>query len=90
MHGMTEDETISFNCLEPIYVDGTAGLVNLGTNFAILYFRWQMTASGLYERAPALRMIQPLASITCRSCFDAVTGLAKPPTSAGVNAAGMH
>jgi hypothetical protein len=89
MDGMTEDEVISFNCLEPQYVDGIAGMVNLGANLAVLYFRWQMTASGLYERAPALRIVGPIASITCRSCADALRGLAKPPTSAGVTA-GMH
>jgi hypothetical protein len=87
--GMTEDEIVGFNCLEPQYVDGVAGMVNLGANFAVLYFRWQMTTGGIYERAPALRVVGPVGSIACRTCADTVRGLAKPPAGAGVNA-GMH
>jgi hypothetical protein len=29
-----------FACLDPVYVDGMAGVLNLGANFASLYFRW--------------------------------------------------
>jgi hypothetical protein len=90
MHRMTEDETIAFNCLEPMYVDGIAGMARLASdNFATFFFRWEMSATGVYTRSPALRIVGPIASITCRSCFDAVSGLAKPPSTAGVTA-GMH
>jgi hypothetical protein len=29
-----------FACLDPVYVDGIAGTLNLGETFATLYFRW--------------------------------------------------
>ena len=81
MYRLTDDEIAAFNCLEPTYVDGIAGLVNLGTNFAVLYFRWAMTANGGHEKMPALKIVRPVASIiACRSCFykDVVSGLEKP------------
>jgi hypothetical protein len=90
MHRMTEDETIAFNCLDPIYVDGIAGMARLaGDNFATFFFRWELSAAGVYTRSPALRVVGPIASITCRSCADIVSGLKKPPTMSGVTA-GMH
>jgi hypothetical protein len=81
MYDLTEDEIVAFNCLEPLYVDGVAGMANLGTNFAILYFRWNMIVGGGHEKVPALKIIRPVSSIiACRSCFfkDAVSGLQPP------------
>ena len=37
---LTEKLIADFGCIEPVYVDGVAGLLNWGTNFATLYFRW--------------------------------------------------
>jgi hypothetical protein len=51
---------------------------------------WEISHAGVYQRAAALRVIRPFESIgACRSCFDVVRGLAKPPSTAGVTA-GMH
>ena len=82
MDRLTGDEIAAFNCIDPIYVDGIAGMMSLGTNFAVLYFRWSMTPSGGHEKMPALKIVRPVNSIiACRSCFyrDIVSGLEKPP-----------
>lgn len=69
--GETMDERLmaDFACLDPIYVDGTAGAMNLGETFATLYFRWvavRSTDGGMtYERAPALYLVRPKSVITC-------------------------
>lgn len=61
-----------FACLEPIYVDGIAGVLNLGANFATLFFRWipVSSANGIinYERTPAMNIVRPVASRVCKSC----------------------
>jgi hypothetical protein len=69
MNGVIENDRLlaDFACLDPIYVDGIARILNLGTNFQVLYFRWVPTQSkhGLttMEKAPAASVIRPKTSI---------------------------
>lgn len=62
---MIERLMADFACLDPVYVDGIAGIVNLGTNFAQCFFRWQIVSAGAYERVPAVYLIRPRSSIQC-------------------------
>lgn len=71
-----EDALIaSFSCIDPVYVDGVAGFMNLGDNFAQVYYRWQpVCAEGCgfsYEKVPAVCIVRPKTSIlSCgRSCL---------------------
>ena len=63
------DLLAEFSCLDPLYVDGIAGLVNLGDTFATCFFRWAAAkAEGgliVQERMPAVYLVRPRASITC-------------------------
>ena len=70
---MDERLMAEFACLDPVYVDGIAGLMNLGTNFSIQYFRWTPVGveggKVLYQKTAALRLVRPRASlIACKSC----------------------
>ena len=29
-----------YSALDPVFVDGIAGVFNLGENFSVMYFRW--------------------------------------------------
>jgi hypothetical protein len=58
-----------FACLDPVYVDGIVGTLNLGETFATLYFRWTPrpgeNGQVLFERTPAVYLVRPHASIVC-------------------------
>lgn len=58
-----------FACLDPVYVQGIAGAINLGDTFATFYFRLapKYTDNGVVvtERIPALYLIRPQSSIVC-------------------------
>jgi len=71
MSGIENDRLLAdFACIDPVYVDGIARILNLGTNFQILYFRWVPTQSehGLVTmvKTPAASVIRPKTSI--RQC----------------------
>lgn len=60
----------SFSSIDPIYVDGVCGFLNLGENFAQVYYRWQpICAEGCgfrYEKVPTVSIVRPKSSIlTC-------------------------
>jgi hypothetical protein len=66
---LTEQLINDFACLDPTYVDGIAGVLNLGSNFSTLFFRWNpaRTEGGViaYERIPALVLMQPRSALIC-------------------------
>jgi hypothetical protein len=67
-----EWDATAYACLDPVYIDGIAGILNLGCNVAMCYFRWQpVRRNGLmvYERAPALYVVRPRASISSSGAF---------------------
>ena len=73
MDEMSERLMADFACLDPVYVDGIAGLTNLGGgNFGTLYFRWTAVGVGLhgklYEKTPALVLVRPTISVPCPKC----------------------
>jgi hypothetical protein len=58
-----------FACLDPIYVDDMVGVLNLGANFNMLFYRWVPRANdGLitYDRSPALSLVLPRTSVLAR------------------------
>jgi hypothetical protein len=60
---MTERLMADIAALDPVYVDGIAGLVNLGTNFGTVYFRFIPIKSEngliMYEKTPVLYLVRP-------------------------------
>ena len=64
---MDERLMAEFSCLEPTYVDGIAGVLNLGENIAMLMFRWQPVHSDsggiILHRAPAMYLVRPRSSV---------------------------
>jgi hypothetical protein len=58
-----------YAAIDPIYVDGVAGVFNLGANFGTMFFRWvPVRAEGgamTYERSPTIVMVQPRATLLC-------------------------
>jgi hypothetical protein len=54
-------------CLDPVYVDGVAGVLNLGDNFGTVFFRFVPVKqdNGLiaFQRTPTLYMIRPTNSL---------------------------
>ena len=91
---MSEKLLADFACLEPIYVDGIEKLLNFGTSFGILYYRWVAVRSEggqtIYEKTPALHIRRPRSSlIACRSCdFAKMIDQAGNPTDS--RATGLH
>ena len=83
MSDTTERLMAEFNCIEPVYVDGIAGLLNLGPNFATLYFRWVPAQSEggafIYQQTPAITLVRPTASIITESQHRAMLGCYEPP-----------
>lgn len=64
---LSERLRAEFGEMQPIYIDGVAGLLNLGDNFATYYFRWVASIqSGAVCRQPALVLIRPRKSMLCR------------------------
>ena len=73
MDEMSDQLMADFACMDPVYVDGIAGLMNIGgTNFSTLYFRWKAVGVGprgkLYKRSPALVLVRPITSVPCPQC----------------------
>jgi hypothetical protein len=70
MSGMGENDRLlaDFACIDPIYADGVAGVLNLGENFAMYFFRWVPSRSehGIVtmEKVPAATIIRPKTSVT--------------------------
>lgn len=79
---MDERLIADFACLDPIYTDGIAGYMNLGANFATLFFRWSPVriedGQIIFERAPALCLVRPRASITDRDYAAILEGQRAP------------
>lgn len=71
MDALSERLMADFACLDPVYVDDMAGVINLGTNFQMLFHRWspQSDREGgvAFEKIPALTLILPRTSILARS-----------------------
>jgi hypothetical protein len=82
---LTEQMLAEISCLEPVYVDGIMGFINLGATFLIAFFRWKATRgeNGLwrYERVPALVTVQPKSAILSPTGVTA-TALAMQPAPA--------
>jgi hypothetical protein len=62
-----------YAALDPVYVDGIAGVFNLGPNFSTVFFRYNpvRTDNGIivYERTPTMLLIQPRSTLVCgRGC----------------------
>jgi len=84
-----------FACLDPIYVEDAAGVVNLGTNFQLLFYRWQRVANygdqRDYERTAAVNLILPRTSVLARSGIIASWLQAStPPTNIATPRAVTH
>jgi hypothetical protein len=74
MDTITDELLGEFAALDPVYVDGAAGLVDLGENFSTLLFRWVPTTSAngvlLYERQAAMVLVRPKSALRCFSRSD--------------------
>jgi hypothetical protein len=86
MEPLTERLLNDFACLDPIYVDGIAGVLNLGENFGTLFYRWSAKlTSGVvsYERLPAMTLIRPRASLVCgpHSIIASMLDSQEPPAA---------
>ena len=62
-----------YAAIEPMYVDGVAGVFNLGANFGTMFFRWTPVRSEdgpvMFERSPGLVLVQPRSALLCgKSC----------------------
>jgi hypothetical protein len=67
----TLDERLlaDWSSIDPVYVDDMVGVLNLGTNFNMLFYRWIPTASNgmiSYEKSPVLSLILPRTSVLAR------------------------
>lgn len=75
MHDLLSERLrAEFAAIEPIYLDGIAAFIPLGTNFATYYFRWvpSQKDGGSVCRVPALVTVRPRSSIQCaESCMSA-------------------
>jgi hypothetical protein len=82
---MNERLIADFACLDPIYVDGAAGFLNLGDNFATRYYRWQLVGPDKFEKTPAVYLIQPRRALLCKapSCLigQSIGASPAPPTA---------
>ena len=82
-----ECDLSAWSSLDPIYLDGKAGALNLGANVMICYFRWTpvMQQNGLIvrQRTPALCAIRPMASVSPNGGIaKLLAGQQPPPRSA--------
>jgi hypothetical protein len=50
-------------------LDGISGVLNMGDNFASMYFRWvpvkDENGALMYEQSPAMVIVRPRASLLC-------------------------
>lgn len=64
---MSESLIAATACLDPIYADGIAGFLDLGENFATVYYRLQPTPTPgggyRYDKVPVASIIRPQSSI---------------------------
>jgi hypothetical protein len=75
-----------YAAIEPMYVDGVAGVFNLGANFGTMFFRWTTVRSEdgpvMFERSPAFVLVQPRSALLCgKGCrLNAVLDAQGAPT----------
>lgn len=91
---MDERLMADFACLEPVYADGIAGLINLGENYGTLLYRWQRVGPGKLERVPALYLVRPRSILgVCRpNCYFTrlLDGQTPPATEPFKMGSGVH
>ena len=85
---MDEKLIADFACIDPVYVDGVAGILNLGSNFGMMFYRLVPVYSDGFgirlEQVPALYVVRPKASVTLcaviEGCpFRAIMGAPRMP-----------
>jgi hypothetical protein len=68
-NGMSEQMIADYAAIDPVYADGISGVLNMGVNFASMYFRWMPTKGEngalMYEQSPCLVVVRPRASLLC-------------------------
>jgi hypothetical protein len=89
MDALSERLIADFACLDPVYVDDMAGVLNLGTNFQMLFHRWSPRSDregGVgFEKIPALSLILPRTSILARNGLIAsLLNMQAAPQSASI------
>lgn len=66
MDAMSERLRAEFATMEPVYIDGIAGIFNLGENFATYYFRYGTCPErGGIIRVAALVLVRPRSAWPC-------------------------
>ena len=92
---MFDDRTLAeFSALDPVYVDGIAGVFNLGQNYSSVFFRWAPVRSDggiiTYEKVPVMVLVQPRAGTICgKGCrLTAILDAQHPPEISAQRVAG--
>jgi hypothetical protein len=49
--------------ISDVFADGIAEIQNLGTNYRTIYFSWQRSPGGLYEKVAVMKIVRPMTSI---------------------------
>jgi hypothetical protein len=86
MTDFTDRLIADFACLDPMYVDGIAGVLNLGSNFSTPFFRWapRQSEGGIitFEKVPAMLIVQPRSALICgKDCaMTAMLQTQQPPS----------
>jgi hypothetical protein len=66
---LSDAHLADYAAIEPMYVDGVAGVFNLGANFGTMFFRWTPVRSEdgpvMFERSPAFVLVQPRSALLC-------------------------
>jgi hypothetical protein len=89
---LSDANLADYAAIDPIYVDGVAGVFNLGVNFGTMLFRWVPVRSeggGLtYESV----LVQPRTSLLCgKSCrVNTILDAQGLPTASSSHAAGSQ
>ena len=70
---LSDANLADYAAIEPMYVDGVAGVFNLGANFGTMFIRWTPVRSEdgpvMFERSPAFVLVQPRSALLCgKSC----------------------
>lgn len=96
MDGLDDRLMADIACLDPIYADGVLGLVNLGTTFMEVFYRWRpLRAEGgvlIQERTASHVIVRPLASVTAGGSYHRILSAQTEPALAArlVRAPGVH
>jgi hypothetical protein len=83
---LSDANLADYAAIEPMYVDGVAGVFNLGANFGTMFFRWTPVRSEggpvMFERSPGLVLVQPRSALLCgKSCrLNAILNAQGVPT----------